>query len=112
MATSTKAPTKTAPTFPADAVKDCLRDELVAAVQAEAQRKGSPLTGNAIKLGGMAIEIDSLTVVETLCALDDVLPFQVDESVVRAGGYDSIDEALTHVIGGIETKWKEHHEKG
>jgi hypothetical protein len=110
MVTPTKALTKTAPSFPADAVRDCLRDELIAAVKAEARRRGSPLVGNASQLGKMAIEIDSLTVVETLCALDDVLPFQVDESVVRAGGYESIDEASTHVVGRIEAKWKQHHQ--
>jgi hypothetical protein len=38
-----------------------------------------------------------------------VLPFKVTESVVKAGGYDSIDGAVKHVTGRVEKKWGEHH---
>jgi len=38
-----------------------------------------------------------LSVVEILCVLDEILPFEVGESVVRAGGYGSIQEAVDDV---------------
>jgi hypothetical protein len=97
------------PSFPADAISHVLRDELIAAVRAEARRKGQALPENDNEIVATAVEIDSLTAVELLCALDDVLPFQVTECVVRAGGYKSIDLALKHLVVGIEKKWKEHH---
>lgn len=57
----------------------------------------------------LAVEIDSLTVVELLSSLDDILPFKVTECVVKAGGYGSIEAALTQVAGRIEAKWKKYH---
>lgn len=108
MASPNQVSTK-APVFPADAVRNCLRDELVQAARDEAQRRGTPLVGRPQQIAAMPVELDSLTVVETLCALDDILPFQLDEEVVRAGGYDSIDEGLAHLLRGIEEKWKAHH---
>jgi hypothetical protein len=112
MATTTKPPAKTIKPYPADAVADCLRDEFVKAVRDEAARSGQVLPENDDDLVGLPVEIDSLTAVENLCALDDILPFQVDESVVRAGGYDSVNEAINHIVGRIEGKWQEYHEGG
>jgi len=106
MSTTSKAAAKRVPTFPAKAVADCLRDELVDAVQAAARRKGTAIPATPKELVGAQIEIDSLVVVEILCALDEILPFQVDESVVRAGGYDSIGAAVLHVVGRVESKWQ------
>jgi hypothetical protein len=56
------------------------------------------------------MEIDSLGVVEVLCALDDLVPFPVDESVVRPGGYNSINEAVRHVVGRIERAWRQYQD--
>jgi hypothetical protein len=93
--------------FPAKAIAECLSEELVGEVKAALERKGEDLPAG--KLTHLPIFIDSLSVVETLCVLDDVLPFSVDESVVRAGGYDSIEAAVNDVVTRIEGKWNEHH---
>ena len=53
----------------------------------------------------LGISIDSLTAVEILCVLDEV-PFTVNESVVRPGGYSSIQDALTHLNERIEKQWR------
>jgi hypothetical protein len=103
---------KTAPAFPAQAVATALRDELISAVRAEANRKGQPIPGKTDELVGASIEIDSLTVVEILCALDDILPFQAGERVVRAGGYNSINTAVEHVAGRVAQEWIKHHNGG
>lgn len=112
MSTATAHQAKPVPAFPADAAPTCLRDELIGAVRAEARRKGEDLPKNPDEIVLQAIEIDSLTVVELLCALDDILPFQVGENVVRAGGYRSIDDAVNHLVGRIEREWRKYHNGG
>lgn len=99
-------------TYPADAVAACLHDELLKALRAEAHRTGRVLPDNPDEITMLAIEIDSLTVVEVLCSLDDILPFEVRESAVRAGGYGSIDAAVTDLAKCIERQWREHYDGG
>jgi len=99
-------------TYPADAVAACLHDELLKAVRAQAHGTGQVLPDNPDEIAMLAIEVDSLTVVEVLCSLDDILPFEVRESVVRAGGYSSIETAVTDLAKSIERQWKEHHGGG
>ena len=112
MSTATALRGKPIPPFPADAVQTRLRDELIGAVQAEARRKGEALPKNRDEIALQSIEIDSLTVVELLCAVHGILPFQVGENVVRAGGYLSIDDAVKHVVERIEQQWRKHHNGG
>ena len=112
MSTATALHAKSGALFPADSVSACLRDALIDAVRAEARRKGQSLPKNEDGIVTAAIEVDSLMVVELLCALDDILPFEVGESVVRAGGYHSIEAAAMHLVGGIEKEWRRHHNGG
>lgn len=63
----------------------------------------------ADQVSGGAAGIDSLAVVEILCVLDDILPFEANESVVRPGGYSSIDDAVKSVSGRVEKQWVKHH---
>lgn len=101
---------KSSPVYPADALAGRLRDELVEAAQAVGRRRGLTLPPTPDEIADFPMEIDSLGVVEVLCALDDIVPFQVDESVVRAGGYGSINEAIRHVVGRIERAWLKHQD--
>jgi hypothetical protein len=100
---------KTAPPFPAAAISGVLQEELLRAVRARFRRKGQPLSTGDNEVVVLGVEIDSLTVVELLSSLDDILPFKVTESVVKAGGYGSIRATLDHLVERIETKWKRHH---
>jgi hypothetical protein len=109
MSTTTAPLARTAPTYPADAVSAVLRDELLRAVRRRYLRKGEPLPKNDDDIVVLMIEIDSLTVVELLANLDDVLPFKVTECVVKAGGYDSIGAAVKHVTARVATQWNKHH---
>jgi hypothetical protein len=112
MPTLSTTTVKMAPAFPADAVAKTLRDELITTVRAEAKRKAQSIPTKSDELVGAPIEIDSLAVVEILCVLDDILPFQADERVVRAGGYGSIKTAIDHVVGRVEQEWMKHHNGG
>lgn len=103
---------KPVPAYPKNDIAHALRGELIAAVRDMAARKGQALPPNDGDLVVLGVEIDSLTAVEILCVLDDLLPFMVGESVVRAGGYGSINEAVTHVVGRVEKEWGKHHQGG
>lgn len=109
MTETTVRPARTIPAFPKTDVSKALRDELIQAVQAEAKRKGQAIPSKPDKLIGASIEIDSLTVVEILCVLDDHLPFPANERFVRAGGYGSIRESVEHVVGRVEQEWMKYH---
>lgn len=110
MATATALGSKSSPAYPAAALASRLRDELIQAVQAVGRRRGLTLPATADEIADFPMEIDSLGVVEVLCVLDSILPFQVDESVVRAGGYGSINEAVRHVVGRIERAWQKYQD--
>lgn len=98
MAVSILNPAVSTATFPEAAVKSRLSQEITHIVQQQNYVRGNG--------GG----IDSLAVVEILCVLDGILPFEVNESVVRPGGYTSVEDAVTHLSGRIEQKWRKHRE--
>ncbi len=112
MANTTASIAQTLPPYPATAVATVMQQELVRAVRSRFQRKGQPLLIPDDELVLLTLEIDSLTVVELLSNLDDILPFKVTESVVKAGGYGSIEAAVKHVVSRIETKWNSYHKGG
>jgi hypothetical protein len=112
MAITTAPITETIPPYPAAAVATVMREELLRAVRSRFRRKGKPLPIADDEVAILVIEIDSLTVVELLSNLDDLLPFKVTESVVKAGGYGSIEAAVKHVVSRIETKWNNYHAGG
>ena len=110
---NTSAPiAQTLPPYPASAVAAVMRQELLRAVPSRFRRKGQPLLAADHELVLLTVEIDSLTVVELLSNLDDILPFKVTESVVKAGGYGSIEAAVKHVVSRIEAKWNGYHKGG
>ena len=108
-ATTAPSPKTASPPYPAAAVSAVMQEELLRAVRARFRRKGQPLPKADNEVVVLGVEIDSLTVVELLASLDDILPFKVTECVVKAGVYGSIEAAQKHVVGRIETKWKKYH---
>ena len=95
------APTITA--FPKGDVIKALVDELLEVARTEAQLRGMALPQD--QAGAMSVPLDSLSVVDTLCAIEPVVGFELRESLVRTGGYNSIDEALGHLLPRIEKVW-------
>jgi len=112
MASTTAPITQTIPPYPASAVAAVMQEELLRAVRSRFRSKGQPLpiADNEVVL--LAVEIDSLTVVELLSNLDDILPFKVTESGVKVGGYGSIETAVKQVVSLIEAKWNKYHDGG
>jgi hypothetical protein len=97
-------PTKTAP-FPLAAVEAKLRDELIAAVKIEASIRGVTLPSPPTQISKTAIHVDSLVVVSILCTIEPIVGIELPESVVRAGGYTSVESALGHILPGLAREW-------
>ncbi|RTM05518.1 MAG: hypothetical protein EKK31_15265 [Hyphomicrobiales bacterium] len=106
MVTDTLAPpsAKIAP-FPLAAVEAKLRDELIEAVKIEASIRGISLPVAPAQVSKAAVHVDSLVVVSILCAVEPIVGFELPESVVRAGGYTSVESALGHLMPGLEKEW-------
>lgn len=92
-------------TFPVAAVETCLRGELIEAIKAEASIKGISLPTSPGQIAKTAFQVDLLVVVSILCAVEPVVGFELPESVVRAGGYVSVESALEHLLPRIEAQW-------
>lgn len=104
------APVTTA--FPKNDVMKALVDELLEVARTEAQLRGIPFPqdqGGALK---MSVPLDSLSVVDTLCAVEPIIGFELRESLVCTGGYNSINEALGHLMPRIERAWVKKKLKG
>lgn len=106
MATLLRDKTVTAP-FPAAVVEACLRTELELLAKSEAAVRGIALPAGAA-IGSASIALDSLGVVDTLCAIEHVVGFELKESIVRSGGYDSIDAAVVDLMPRISRAWDRH----
>jgi hypothetical protein len=52
------------------------------------------------------VDVDSLVVVSLLCTVEPHIGFELPESVVRTGGYKSVDAAVEHLLPRIEAEWK------
>jgi hypothetical protein len=112
MTVATIAPAPPAPSssaaiapFPTAPVEACLRDELVETVKAEAAIKGATLPTAPAQIAQTPYQVDSLVVVSILCAVEPIVGFELPESVVRAGGYASVESALKHLLPRIEKLW-------
>jgi hypothetical protein len=105
-------PALTITAFPKGDVIKALIDELLEVAQTEAQLRGMALPQDQTGAMAMSVPLDSLSVVDTLCAIEPVVGFELRESLVRTGGYNSIDDALGHLLPRIEKVWVKKKTKG
>jgi hypothetical protein len=96
---------KPAVAFPAADVEACLTEELLEAVRVEASLRGLPIPTSPAAAAARVVEMDSLVVVDLLCAVEPVLGFKLPQGVVRAGGYHSVNQAVAHLMPRIEREW-------
>lgn len=103
------AEAKTVAPFPTGEVEACIRDYLAeeGGMQAVLHGDSKPPTGT---IGPQPV-IDSLVVVEVLIELEPKVPFPLPEDLVRAGGYDTVDDVVQHLIPQLEKRWRKHHEE-
>lgn len=99
-----------APPFPLDQVQETLLAEIIKSVKDLAEFQGALLPKSQKELIVKSIHIDSHTVVEILCVLDEVVGFEVGQGAVRPGGYESIQEAVDDVVARMAKLWEKHFE--
>ena len=92
--------------FPSAVVEANLRGELIQAVKDEATIRGIALPTSDVDIANAAFQVDSLVVVSILCVVEPIVGFELPESVVRTGGYRSVDSALYQLLPRIEAQWK------
>jgi acyl carrier protein len=92
--------------FPAATVEADLRRELTQCVRDEARAKGIALPATVAAVVAAPFQIDSLAVVEILCAVEPVLGFELPDSVVLSGGYGSVDAAIAELMPRIRAQWE------
>jgi hypothetical protein len=95
--------------FPKVDVQTCLLAELILLAEAEAQIRGMELPKEPAAFLKMSIPLDSLSVVDILCAVEPIIGFQLKDGVVRTGGYSSIEAAIDHLMPRIEKAWAKKH---
>lgn len=105
LAPTVAPPPSTAAAFPRSAVEVGLRGELIEAVKIEASIRGISLPAAPAQISKASVHVDSLVVVSILCAVEPIVGFELPDSVVRAGGYVSVESALGHLLPRIEREW-------
>jgi hypothetical protein len=111
---STATTSSTTPTtaFPKTAVEARLRNDLLKSAASDAALKGIAFPPGAAAQSATAIQIDSLVVVSLLTAVEPVLGMKLQDSVVKAGGYTSVNHAMERLMPRIEKAWEKHKSKG
>lgn len=90
--------TKADPSFPAQEVERCIRDAL--ADQGETQNVLRPRTVSACEP-----MIDSLAVVEIICAIEEALGLNLPPSFVPRGGYDDVETCVGDLMAQTQAVW-------
>lgn len=111
MTTATTLKPATQPVFPAQAIEASIRDFLAEEGEMQAVLHGGSGVGQPPGSIGPQPVIDSLVVVEVLLELETQVPFELPESLVRAGGYDSVDEVVQHLLPKIQQRWNQYHKE-
>jgi hypothetical protein len=107
-------PTKPAvvPAFPLKDVEAQLRSSLHDLVSSNAALHGTLLPSGAAAQAAYVTQIDSLDVVDVLCGIEPIVGFELKDSIVKAGGYPTINAAIDHVLPRIQSAWEKHGKKG
>jgi hypothetical protein len=99
-------------TFPAAAVEAKLRASLLDSIKSTAALQGIALPVTITGQYAATVHLDSLGVVDLLCDVEPILGFQLKDSIVKSGGYHTINDAIGDVMPRIESAWKKHVSKG
>lgn len=111
VATITK-PAVAATAFPKVEVEGKLKEVLLGAVQSEAVLKGITLPTDTAGQAAASVRLDSLDVVSLLCEVEPIMKFELKDSLVRTGGYASVNQAMDHLMPRLEKVWEKNASKG
>src|SRR5712692_11243047 len=85
-----------------------LKEVLLAAAQSDAALKGITLPSDTGGQASASVRLDSLDVVSLLCDIEPIVKFELKGSLVRAGGYSSVNQAMEHLMPRIEKAWEKN----
>src|SRR5258705_14015340 len=88
--------------FPKAEVEAQLKEALLDAAESDATLRGITLPSDIGGKASAAVQLDSLDVVSLLCDVEPIVGFELKDSLVRTGGYSSVDEAMRHLMPHIE----------
>jgi acyl carrier protein len=94
--------------FPAAEVEACIRGALAdqAADQA-VLRPGRATTATSVAPRSWEPEIDSLVVVEVICAVEELLGIEIPATFSPKGGYDTAEACVNDLISEAKSAWTE-----
>jgi hypothetical protein len=98
--------------FPKAFVEAKLRDSLLESARGDAGLKGTALPADLAGQLAASVRLDSLDVVSLLCDIEPIVGFELKDSLVRAGGYNSVNEAIDHLMPRLEAAWVKSTNKG
>jgi acyl carrier protein len=99
---------KTSPgaVFPAAEVAACIRDALADQAADQALlRPGRATTATPVAPRSWEPEIDSLVVVEVICAIEELLGVTLPATFAPRGGYASVDECVNDLVSEAQATW-------
>lgn len=112
MTTTTLEKPKAAAAFAAATVEAKLRETLLDTVRSISILHDIELPDTVAGQYSVRVRLDSLGVVELLCEIEPIVGFELKDSLVKSGGYNSIDEAVGHLMPRLESAWQRHASKG
>jgi hypothetical protein len=109
---TTTKPAGTTTAFPKAEVEAKLKEVLLGAAQSDAALKGIALPSDTAGQATASVQLDSLEVVSLLCDIEPIVEFELKDSLVRTGGYSSVNRAMEHLMPRIEKAWEKNGSKG
>lgn len=103
-----KAEQTSTDTFQAAAIEAALRDALISNVQDQATLYGVQLPESLSDVSKQSVSIDSLIVVEILCAVEALVGRELPQKLVNEGGYNSVDQAVENLMPKIKKVWQKN----
>lgn len=89
--------------FPERDVEACIREALAE----QASTQSTILPGAKNDLRPWEPEIDSLVVVEIMCAVEELLNVELPASFAPKGGYASVEACVNDLVSQARSAWKE-----
>jgi acyl carrier protein len=88
------------PGFPTGEIEKCIRDEL--AHKHDAQAVLNPRATSACEP-----EINSLAVVEIICAIEEIIGVSLPADFAPRGGYDDVESCVADLLAQTQSVWVE-----
>jgi acyl carrier protein len=89
--------------FPQTAIEDCIAKALEDQASTQSILHGNPSTPPSA--GSWEPEIDSLVVVEIICAIEEQLGVSLPQSFIPRGGYSSKEDCTADLVGQAKAAW-------